>query len=583
LDPTPILEALEKPDVKTQRLAVRALGRLERPENAEAVAALLESKDPGARMEAVNALGQMEAPIDLKPFLEKEKVGSVRSVIYETMGRLSQFDEDRVAAGLQDRDPQARVGAAKGLETWFRRTDSKPKPETVVALRKAIRDENPVRLRKLALLTLNRADDRDVETLSAALEDSDPQVRRLAVMGLGQWKEDPSFMVRYESLEFAQTCDRVEAALDDTSEHVALAAIDRLGELGCAANTLEKLVTSANGWRRPSRAIVSLAKVSPEPARRHLDRFIEHEVWQARAYGAEAAKILTDKEALDRLVNDPHPNVVAAALVDPRDAVRALGSPDYGLLMVATRRLEGWSEGASAMPSLLAALERVTAEQRATSRDPRRQILTRLSEFGDASIASKLRPLLEDFDPVIAKLAADIISERSGSRVEPKTLRFETSPVPRQSFIQGLAGAQAKIKMKEAGTFLLELIPEEAPVTVATFVKLAEKGHYNGLTFHRIVPNFVIQGGSPGANEYVGTPGYIRDECGLLSHLRGTVGISTRGRDTGDSQIFINLVDNYRLDHNYTIFARVIEGMENVDEILEGDVMESVEILRKNR
>ena len=94
------------------------------------------------------------------------------------------------------------------------------------------------------------------------------------------------------------------------------------------------------------------------------------------------------------------------------------------------------------------------------------------------------------------------------------------------------------------------------------------------------MPNFVIQGGSPGANEYVGIGDYLRDEPGLASHLRGTLGISTRGRDTGDAQIFVNLVDNFRLDHNYTVFAWVSEGMEVVDRIQEGDVMESVEILR---
>jgi cyclophilin family peptidyl-prolyl cis-trans isomerase len=112
-------------------------------------------------------------------------------------------------------------------------------------------------------------------------------------------------------------------------------------------------------------------------------------------------------------------------------------------------------------------------------------------------------------------------------------------------------------------------------------VKLAESGYYRGLTFHRIVPNFVIQGGSPGANEYVGTPGYIRDEVSNVSHERGTLGISTRGRDTGDSQIFVNLVDNFRLDHNYTVFARVVEGMENVDAIQEGDVIEEILVTRR--
>jgi cyclophilin family peptidyl-prolyl cis-trans isomerase len=193
----------------------------------------------------------------------------------------------------------------------------------------------------------------------------------------------------------------------------------------------------------------------------------------------------------------------------------------------------------------------------------------------------KLQPLLSDFDPVIARLTAEIISEKSGKKVTAETRRMKTKPPPPQSFIDELKGARARIKMKESGTFVLELFPEEAPVTVATFAQLAEDGYYNGLTFHRIVPNFVLQGGSPGANEFMGTPGYIRDELGLLSHERGTLGISTRGRDTGDSQIFINLVDNTRLDHNYTVFARIIEGMDNVDRIQEGDVMEAVEIIRE--
>ena len=135
--------------------------------------------------------------------------------------------------------------------------------------------------------------------------------------------------------------------------------------------------------------------------------------------------------------------------------------------------------------------------------------------------------------------------------------------------------------MKEAGSFTVELLPEAAPLTAARFVQLAESGYYRGLTFHRIVPNFVIQGGSPGANEYMGTPGYIRDEVSALSHERGTLGISTRGRDTGDSQIFVNLVDNFRLDHNYTVFARVIAGMENVDSIQEGDVIEEIRVERR--
>ena len=97
------------------------------------------------------------------------------------------------------------------------------------------------------------------------------------------------------------------------------------------------------------------------------------------------------------------------------------------------------------------------------------------------------------------------------------------------------------------------------------FARLAESGYYNGLTFHRVVPNFVIQGGSPGANEYVGDAAFMRDEVGTWPHVRGAVGISTRGHDTGDAQIFVDLVDNPRLDHQYTVFAQVLNGIDVVD------------------
>ena len=93
------------------------------------------------------------------------------------------------------------------------------------------------------------------------------------------------------------------------------------------------------------------------------------------------------------------------------------------------------------------------------------------------------------------------------------------------------------------------------------------------------MPNFVVQGGSPGANEFIGYPDDMRDEVGLWPHVRGAVGISTRGRDTGDAQIFIDLVDNPRFDHEYTVFAQVLNGLDVVDRILEGDTIERIEII----
>ena len=113
--------------------------------------------------------------------------------------------------------------------------------------------------------------------------------------------------------------------------------------------------------------------------------------------------------------------------------------------------------------------------------------------------------------------------------------------------------------------------------------QLADAGQYNGLTFHRIVPNFVIQGGSPGADEYDGrSRQFQRDEVGLARNGRGTIGISTRGRDTGDAQIYFNLVDNFRLDRDYTVMATMRDGMDVMDRVQEGDVIERIEIVRRS-
>jgi cyclophilin family peptidyl-prolyl cis-trans isomerase len=145
--------------------------------------------------------------------------------------------------------------------------------------------------------------------------------------------------------------------------------------------------------------------------------------------------------------------------------------------------------------------------------------------------------------------------------------------------VNALRGKALRFHMQGRGHFDIGLDVDAAPLSAIRIARRAGEGYYNGLTFHRIAPNFVIQGGSPGANEYAGENFYMRDEPGL--HLRGTVGISTRGRDTGDAQIFVNLIDSPRLDHIYTVFGTVVAGMDVVDGTLEGDVIERVELVSR--
>jgi len=572
-DAAPLIEALDSNDSALTLQAIRALGRFEREDLAPHVGPFLAAESPALRVEAANALAQMGTGSGiLRSRLESESTLEVRSAIFEALGRLPKIEESVVLPGLAEQHP-AQLGAAKGLEHLLRTRDQTPSAATIAAIRRVVREGETHPARQLALLALNGAGDRDVDTLEHAFRDPEPLVRRLAVIGLGEFRDDPSALVRYAGLKSAPSCDTAAELIDDPSEHVALLAIDTLSD-GCEGAPLRDILSISGGWRRQAHALVALASVEPDHARESLSRFAEHDVWQARVYAARAAKLVQADVVLTRLRGDTHPNVVAEALVTPEDAIAALSSDHYGLLVRALGLLEGYPNGKDILPTLFDTLARVTQHGRATSRDPRRLLLARIEEF-EPGPKHKLGYLLEDFDPWIAERASKLLH----TMIMPR--RFEPTPLPSPETLQSLVSARAHISMKEAGSFTIELLPESAPLTAAQFAKLADEGYYDGLTFHRVVANFVVQGGSPGANEYVGTDDYIRDEVGLRSHERGTLGISTRGRDTGDSQIFINLVDNYRLDHSYTVFARVVEGMENVDRIGEGDVMTSVRIERR--
>jgi cyclophilin family peptidyl-prolyl cis-trans isomerase len=227
----------------------------------------------------------------------------------------------------------------------------------------------------------------------------------------------------------------------------------------------------------------------------------------------------------------------------------------------------------------LAALDRITKERKDTSRDPRMAILNRLQSSGSQRVDHRrLERYLADFDPAVAQKAAEILTAWTGKPRTPQP-RPLTPPAVTQAMATALRGKVLRFHMAGLGRFDIALDVDAAPLTAIRIARRAGEGYYNGLTFHRLSPNFVIQGGSPGANEYAGEAHYMRDEVGL--HYRGTVGISTRGRDTGDAQIFVNLIDSPRLDHNYTVFATVVAGMDVVDNILEGDVIERVELVSR--
>ncbi len=203
-------------------------------------------------------------------------------------------------------------------------------------------------------------------------------------------------------------------------------------------------------------------------------------------------------------------------------------------------------------------------------------LLQRIGGLGGPDEAGQLDSYLEDYDGLLARAAATVRAAWTGEERRARPAPLDGAPVPTVPELEELARSDAVIRMAGGGEITLSLFPFEAPTNTARFARLARSGYFDGLTFHRVVPNFVIQGGSPGANEFHGDGPYTRDEVTTRSHTRGTVGVSTRGRDTGDGQIFVNLVDNPRLDHGFTIFAEVVRGMDVVDGIVEGAVIEEI-------
>jgi len=139
----------------------------------------------------------------------------------------------------------------------------------------------------------------------------------------------------------------------------------------------------------------------------------------------------------------------------------------------------------------------------------------------------------------------------------------------------------AEIKT-EKGTLKVEFYEKDAPCTVENFVNLSKKGFYDGITFHRVIPGFVIQGGCPKGTG-VGGPGYTikcETEGGNQYHDRGVLSMAHAGKDTGGSQFFICLSRSHtsHLDRKHTCFGKVVEGIEIIDQIKAGDKIEKITI-----
>ena len=272
-----------------------------------------------------------------------------------------------------------------------------------------------------------------------------------------------------------------------------------------------------------------------------------HVRWEVRAYAARAAAVLSDTARLRILARDPNDNVKEIAI----DALSKLtGHADDELFLEA---LDGNERAGGARGGHRT--QRVAARRRRDGRAGRVRAMGRSRKRLGARRAPR------------APRRSWPARERGSAAVRPREL-------PPRAVALAL-GEDVRLRVTMAGStgggsFVVRLRGDVAPIMAARVLELAHWGYYDATTWHRVEHDFVIQGGGPGANEYIGHPRFFRDELGTVPHARGTVGMSTRGHDTGDAQWFINLKDNLRLGRDYTVFAEVVEGIEVVDGIHRG-------------
>ena len=311
--------------------------------------------------------------------------------------------------------------------------------------------------------------------------------------------------------------------------------------------------------------------------------------WTVRAALATLLATMPPEVAVDRLrsmANDEDKRVWPAAmralirlkapdvealilerLKDPDFAVRAAAADLIGTLKPAT--------GPAALrEAYTAGLPDVTYVARAAALDA-------IAEFGATDAVGLLKTALEDQEWAVRVRAAELLA-----RFEPATdVQSTIRPVPNAapapyddpSLIAPDYSPHVFIETAK-GTIEFELAVLDAPQTSRNFMLLARKGFFNGLAIHRVVPNFVMQDGDS-RGDGQGGPGYtIRDELNERPFLRGTVGMALSWNDTGGSQFFIAHSPQPHLDARYTVFGHVVNGMDVVDRIQQGDMIDRVRV-----
>lgn len=590
----PLLRLLRlDPDLDVRQMAVFALGEIEDRATLEAsgwdsdpqaYAALIEAlRDTSAtvRTRAAEALGKMGNPGAVPALLEamprpeqlRDRGATEQAGLWITaLFRLNQrAATPAVLALARHPDPELRWQVAN----YFYRTRD---PSGAEVLEGLLNDWHP-RVRRHACRALGALQDPSASaTLADKLEDPDPGVRIDAARALGNLGTPagtPGLLRKLSALE---------GKADPPSVKLRAEIVQALGELRdpAAADALTRFLRE--GGMAATAAIVALAKIGsgqPEFFRRAAG-FQPRTDGEMRAWVTALGIHASDeaRKRLRELYQSPDERAkrarfaIVSALGSGRWAeldaflLEALRDPDPIVRREAATALSRRQNSASFQP-----LQEALRADRDHLPDARLALLAAVARFPPSRSLPVLQFSMNDDDYLVRTAAARWIRQATGGNERP-----EAGPARTRMDKSVYAALATQLRYETVvrirtnrGEIEILLYLEDAPMTADNFRSLADSGFYDNLTFLRVVPNFVIQGGDP-RNDMEGGPGYsIRCEINQRPFLRGTVGMALSGKDTGGSQFFICLEPQPHLDGGYTAFGRVIGGIEAADRILPED------------
>lgn len=558
-------------DARVRTMAAFALGQIGDVTAADTLFHLATDADGDVAAESVEALSKLAARVPLERYVtftaETEREG-VRARAVRYLFRFRKDEASTIAASALGAGSAAvRQEAAYSLA----RTPYAP---ARARLEIVLADANPL-TRAYAARALGAIGSAEsLNALAALLGDTHPWVRTNAVLAIARLAaKDP---------KIAQQADhaiRVIALTDDPDVGTRASAIEALGyyarTVDPARKRLLEIASSGTKWNRELAAAAIAKQLNDE-------KLLPPDLssW-SKVRVLEAATTLSDTVRA-RYVSDADPHVRANALgtiADDRvdaniDIVRAALADDDVIVRGYAIDRYAKSHDARKLETLKAAEQRSRSDRQ---NDARLNAVRALGEIEFDDRETMLRALVHDDDPIVRRIAADLIEQKL-SKPRP-----QFTPLPAKADYAAIVAWSrqphtATIHMAR-GKVEVALLTQDAPMTTWNFAQLARNGFFNGSTFMRVVPNFVIQGGDP-RNDTEGGPGYaIRDEINLQKYTRAAVGMALSGPDTGGSQFFITHSAQPHLDGGYTIFGRVTDGMSAVvDQTERGDKVETITI-----